>query len=176
MDLRDALKVHLKPEEFCAPENTDFIEGQVVRGERFHQRPYVYLDFPKFFSRQAMFTYRAFFWWGWDFVFACLLAGSHLEFYKKNLIHHLDRISGKGYYLSIASTPWEWGRVCPTTVALTDQHPEKLESLLSEIPFLKIMYFVEMNDPVWSKGGLVEQGQRIFDDLRFVVAKKTQTD
>ena len=170
-ELQKSLKAHIRPEEFCAPGDTDFVNGHLVRGERFHQRPYVYLDFPKLFSRKAMFTYRSFFWWGWDFVFACLLSGPDLELYKMNLIKHLDRVAGKGYYLSVAPHPWEWRKDCPETLELAGQSPEKLEQVLAGMDFLKIQYFVGLDHPLWYKGGLVETGIKIFDSLKFIVAK-----
>jgi hypothetical protein len=171
VDLQHSLKVHIRPEELCAPEQTDFVHGQLVRGERFHQRPYVYLDFPKFFSRQAMFSYRSFFWWGWDFVFALILSGPHLDLYKKNLVKHLDHLTGKGFYLSIASDPWEWRKVSPKTLMLTGQPPREIQKILAGMEFLKIQYFVELDHPLWAEGGLVEEGIRIFDALKSVVKK-----
>ncbi|MCI0526811.1 MAG: hypothetical protein L0Y56_05065 [Nitrospira sp.] len=171
VDLQQALKIHIHPKELCAPEHTDFVHGQLVRGERFHQRPYVYLDFPKFFSRQAMFAYRSFFWWGWDFVFAFILSGPYLDLYKKNLVKHLDRLAGKDFYLSLAADPWEWRKTRPETLALTGQSPQEIREILSGMEFLKIQYFVALDHPLWVEGGLVEEGIRIFDTLKFVVGK-----
>lgn len=171
VELQQSLKAHVHPQEWCAPEHTDFVHGQLVRGERFQQRPYVYLDFPKFFSRQAMFTYRSFFWWGWDFVFALILSGPYLDRYKRNLVKHWDRVSDKGFYLSIASDPWEWRRACPETLALAGQSPSEIEEILAPMEFIKIQYFVGLDHPLWIKGGLVEEGVRVFDHLKFIVAK-----
>ncbi len=171
VDLQQSLKAHIHPKELCAPEHTDFVHGQLVRGERFHRRPYVYLDFPKFFSRQAIFTFRSFFWWGWDFVFAWILSGPYLDLYKKNLIKHLDHLTGKDFYLSIASDPWEWRRTSPETLALTRQSSQEIQETLTGMEFLKIQYFVGLDHPLWVEGGLVEEGIRIFDTLKFVVEK-----
>ena len=172
-ELQASLKAHLKPEEFCAPEKTDFVHGHLVRGERFLQRPYVYLDFPKFFSRQAMFTYRSFFWWGWDFVFAWILSGPYLDLYKKNLINHFDRVAGMGFYLSLASDPWEWRKASPDTLELAKQSPNEIQRLLAGKEFLKVQYFVGLDHPLWYEGGLVEEGIKIFDSLKFIVAKSS---
>ena len=171
VELQQLLKTHIKPEELCAPEDTDFVQGQLVRGERFHQRPYVYLDFPKFFSRQTMFTYRSFFWWGWDFIFAWILSGPYLDLYRKNLINHLDRVMGRGFYLSLASDPWEWRKASPDTLELAKQSPQEIQRLLREQEFLKIQYFVGLDHPFWIEGRLVEEGIKIFDHLKFIVAK-----
>jgi hypothetical protein len=170
-ELQQSLRAHINPNELCAPEHTDFSQGQLVRGERFHNRPYVYLDFPKFFSRQAMFTYRSFFWWGWDFVFAWILSGPYLDLYKKSLIKHLDHLAGKGFYVSIASDPWEWRRTSPQTLALAGQNSQEIQEILAGMEFLKIQYFVGLDHPLWAEGGLVEEGIRIFDTLKFVVGK-----
>lgn len=169
--LADALRDQIQPEDLKAPDGTDFSRGHLVRGERFHQRPYVYLDLPKFFSRQAIFTYRSFFWWGWDFVFAMILSGPFLDFYRNNLVRSLDRIAGKGFYLSLAPHPWEWHKSSPHTVPLGGQSPEALGDILRRVSFLKIQHFVGLDDPLWLDGGVVEKGVEVFNQLRFVVAK-----
>ena len=169
--LEESLKAQLKPEDFLAPEGTDFLGGQLVRGERFHHRPYVYLDFPKYFSRSAMFTYRSFFWWGWDFVFAWILSGPFLERYKANLIASADRIAGQGFYLSLAPDPWEWRKSSPFTSELLDPSPPQMESLLSGRSFLKIQYFIGLDDPIWQRGEVAKEGVRVFEQLKFIVLK-----
>lgn len=170
-DFQSAIKSRMNPEELCAPEGTDFERGQLVRGERFHDRPYVYLDLPKFFSRQAMFTFRSFFWWGADFVFAWILSGPHLGLYKKNLFNHLDRIAGRGYHLSIASTPWEWRKNSTENVELRTQDPRDLEQLLAGMEFLKIQYFIGLDHPFWMEGSIVEAGVGVFDTLKVIVSR-----
>jgi hypothetical protein len=170
-ELRDLFKGRIKSEELCYPENADFVHGQLVRGERFHQRPYVYLDFPKFFSRQAMFTYRSFFWWGWDFVFAWILSGPYLDLYKKNLVNHLEVMSGKGFYLSLAPDPWEWRKDSPDNLELTQQSPQEIQQRLMEKEFLKIQYFLGLDHPLWTEGRFLEEGVKIFDHLRIIVSR-----
>ena len=168
-DLGAALKTRLEPGQFLAPDGTDFVQGQVVRGERFHSRPFVYLDFPKFFSRRAMFSFRSFFWWGHDFVFAWILAGPELSRYQEQLIRHLDHFRERGYSLSVAEDPWEWRRSAPTTVEINRQSPGEIEGILKPVKFLKVQYYVGLDDPVWRKGGLIQKGLQVFEDLRVIV-------
>lgn len=168
-ELQEALKPRLKSEDFLAPAGADFVRGQLVRGERFHHRPFVYLDLPKFFSRQAMFTFRSFFWWGSDFVFAWILSGPFLDRYADNLVKSCGRLEGSGYCLSLSEDPWEWRRNAPSTVALAGQRPQALASLLKGRSFLKVEYFLGLDDPVWRRGGLVEEGLRVFEELKFIV-------
>jgi len=170
VELQQSIKITLKPEEFLAPRNTDFVNGQLVRGERFHQRPYVYLDFPKFFSRQAIFTFRSFFWWGWDFVFAFVLSGPYLDRYKKNLLDHLDAIVGKGYYVSLAPDPWEWRKTSPETVEIAGRSASELGRLIKDMNYLKIQHFVGLDHSLRYEGGFVEKGHEVFERLKFVVA------
>jgi hypothetical protein len=37
--------------------------------------------------------------------------------------------------------------------------------------FLKIQYFVGLDHPLWSEGRLVEEGTRVFENLKLIVAK-----
>jgi hypothetical protein len=173
-DLQTTLKSRIRPEEFAAPEATDFIRGQVVRGERFHQRPYAYLDYPKHFSREAIFTFRSFFWWGSDFVFALILSGPDLDFYKGNLIRHFDRVANGGFYLSVAPNPWEWRRSSPQTVSLSGLTSAQLNHLVADLDYLKVQHFIEFDDPVWREGGLTNKGVKIFEQLKFIVANSPE--
>ncbi len=170
-DLQKTLYSELRQEMFLAPPETDFTRGQVVRGERFHQRPYIYLDFPKYFSRQAMFTFRSFFWWGWDFAFAWILSGPFLNQYRERLLDSLTQVSSPGFYLSLAEDPWEWRKSSPYTVALSDMKASDLRSRLMDCPFLKIQFFVALDDPIWEAGTLAEEGVRVFNQLRFIVER-----
>lgn len=169
--LQAGLKPRLRPGDFLAPEGTDFDCGQVVRGERFHRRPYAYLDYPKYFSRQGMFTYRSFFWWGWDFVFAFLLAGPHMDFYRENLIRHLDRLRKRDFYLSLAPDPWEWRKSSPHTLPIAGRSPEEIRRLIGGQAYLKVQYFVGLEDPAWKRGGIVKKGLEVFESLRCIVAR-----
>jgi len=60
--LHEELARRITTEELYAPDGMDFAKWQVVRGERFHNRPYAYLDYPQFFTRETKFTYRTIFW------------------------------------------------------------------------------------------------------------------
>ncbi len=147
------------------------MSGQLVRGERFHSRPYVYLDYPKFFSRQAIFTYRSFFWWGWDFVFAFLLAGPHLGRYQDSLLTNLDDFRDPAYYLSVAADPWQWRRDSPETLKIAECSKEEIRRRLGAMTYMKLQYFLGLDDPVWREGRLVGKGLEVFNRMRCVVSR-----
>lgn len=170
-DLRKALMPRLDPDAFLAPDGTDFENGQLVRGERFHQRPYAYLDYPKYFSRQAMFTYRSFFWWGWDFVFAFMLSGPHLKRYQTNLLMNLAGFQNGSFYLSVAADPWEWRKTSPGTLQIEGRGADEIRDRIKDMSYLKIQYFLGLDHPAWLEGGIVARGLEVFDAMRCVVAR-----
>src|SRR5262245_43294773 len=103
MRLRDLLRTECRKTFYGAgPEGCESENGQLVKGERFHDFPYVYLDFPKFFSKDEMFTFRSFFWWGHALFFCWFLSGPRLDEYKKRVLAGRAGISREAVFLSTA--------------------------------------------------------------------------
>jgi len=169
MKLRDQLRVEFKKTLLSlAPTGTDFETGQLVKGERFHDFPYVYLDFPKFFSKEEMFTFRSFFWWGHSLIFCWFLSGTRLDQYQKSLRACYATLSHEGVFLSTADTPWEWGLEKPHAVFLDQIGKEHLEEILAERSFLKLGCSIPLKS-LEAPDVILHEGLRIFNLLKPIV-------
>ena len=164
--VKEALKSGLDPAGYLAPEGADFTQGQVSNGDRFQGMPWVYLDFPKYFSHDAIFTFRSFFWWGHGFVFALMLAGPSLTQYKANLRRAYDRLADHGLHLSLARDPWEWRQGEGYTIDLTGANRAAVEAALPDRPFLKlqsVLGFESNRDHAGlDEDAVVQAGRRAF--------------
>ncbi len=169
MKLRDELRVECQSTPMSlAPAGTDFETGQLVKGEKFHDFPYVYLDFPKFFSKEVMFNFRSFFWWGHGLFFCWFLSGPRLDEYQKRLLACHDTLSHEGIFLSTADTPWEWGLEKPHAVFLDQVGKERLEKILAERSFLKLGCSIPLKS-LEAPEMIPQEGLRVFHLLKPIV-------
>jgi hypothetical protein len=168
--LHDALAPRLGPGTLLAPEGMDWSRWQVVRGERFDDRPYAYLDFPQYFSRAAKFTYRSMFWWGESLFFAMILEGDLLERYRTNLDRSYAAVADRGLVLSLADTPWEWRAAGSSLLPIRADTRDAVVAASRSRTVLKVQRAVPL-DRLGESDAIVREGLRTFDDLRPVLAK-----
>jgi len=83
-------------------------KGKISRGENYHQLPYIVLDYPAYFSRENIFTFRTLFWWGHFFSATLHLQGSHLHALRPKLTDRFDLLLNQDIFICIGSTPWEY--------------------------------------------------------------------
>lgn len=169
MKLRDQLRMECQKAPLSvAPSGTDYESGQLVKGERFHDFPYVYLDFPKFFSRDEMFTFRSFFWWGHSLIFCWLLSGPRLDEYPKRLLACRESLSHESIFLSTADTPWEWGLEKPHAMFLDQIGKDRLKEILKDRSFLKLGCSISLKS-LETPDAILHEGLRVFHLLKPIV-------
>lgn len=169
MKLRDQLRAECETIPLSlVPAGTDFVTGQLVKGEKFHDFPYVYLDFPKFFSKEEMFAFRSFFWWGHSLIFCWLLSGPRLGEYQKRLITSHETLAHHAVFFSTAGTPWEWGLEKPHAVFLSEINKARLKEILKDRPFLKLGCSMPLKS-LETPDAILQEGLRIFHLLKPIV-------
>lgn len=168
--LHDALAARLTPDALLAPEEMDWARWQLVRGERFGDRPYAYVDFPQHFSREAKFTYRSMFWWGEGLFFALILEGSLLDRYRANMAEAYAAMADRDLALSLARTPWEWHADGPSVLPIRTATRDAVMSAARSRPFLKLQRAASL-DLLGQPDAIVREGLKTFEDLSPVVTK-----
>lgn len=165
--VRHALLAELEPEHILCPEQTDFVRGQIAKGENYEGYPYVMLDFPKHFGKTDIFTYRTMFWYGHYFIFSLLLAGTHLSTYLERLDKHFDTFSTAGFFAAKADL-WDWR---PDAFERLDS-ARKSEILmqLRTLPFLKLAKLLAPS--ILSDESAVLSGARSFYRLTTLLTAK----
>jgi hypothetical protein len=167
--IRDELRNSMTPERYMAPEDVDFTQGKLSGGEKHYDLPYIYLDFPRRFTKEYIFAYRSLFWWGHHFLFTLILAGDLLPNYQKRVLSGWDRLAARGDYIAVTDDPWEWRKDEEFFRLVQSADTESLEKTILELPFLKLIHFIPFDDQRLEEGLLVNIGVDTFRDWEFVI-------
>jgi hypothetical protein len=148
-----------------SPPGFDPAKFQFVKGEHLEACPYQYLDYPKHFAGEEIFTFRTLVWWGHHVAFALLLGGRMLPAYKKRLIDRYQELAGQDLELSLAPTLWEWKRGEGYTMPLLSTSRAQAAAVLERRSSIKIVRFVPLNDLSVREGRVAETGRDVFRRL-----------
>jgi hypothetical protein len=160
--LREELKQELAVTRLAAPDGLDTTHGQLVKGEHLLDFPYQYLDFPKYFSLDEMFTFRTLVWWGHHIVFALMLNGRDLDRYKEQFLRVYDQLADQELHLLMTETPWEWRRGDDYVLPITRKNRAQVIAAVAARPFLKIHRIVDFDHPAFAEGRLAAEGVATF--------------
>lgn len=147
------------------PPGFDLSKCQFVKGEHLEACPYQYLDYPKHFVGDEIFTFRTLVWWGHHIVFALLLGGRMLPTYKTNMIDRYQELAGRELELSLAPTLWEWKRGEGYTMPLLPGRRAQAAAVLERRSSIKIARFVPLDDPSVKEGLVADRGREVFQSL-----------
>ncbi len=169
--MRDELRSHLKPERYLTPDGVDFTEGKLSGGEHHYDLPYIYLDFPRRFSKEFIFAYRSLFWWGHHFLFTLILSGELLPEYQERAFSGWDRLAARGDWIAVTPDPWEWRKDEEYVRPIQTREAKALKKAAGELPLLKLIHFVPLDDQRLEDGRLVLTGIETFLDWEFVISR-----
>ncbi len=164
-EIRLALLEEIRPEELLAPSTTDFLKGQIAKGENYEGYPYVMLDFPKQFGKESIFTCRTLFWYGHALIFSVILAGEHLETYRGNFERHYERLCEARLYFGIDDV-WDWRDSAARLLTMD----EKALLLARPQPFLKLMKRLSP-DVLSDKGNVLNEAKSFYQTIKPVIQK-----
>lgn len=79
---------------------------KLSRGEHYQGLPYRVMDFPRWFTREAVFAWRTLFWWG-HFISATIhLSGPHLATYAPPIIRRLSASPELSFHIALEGDEW----------------------------------------------------------------------
>ncbi|WP_017731464.1 hypothetical protein [Nafulsella turpanensis] len=111
--------------------------AKISRGENYHGLPYLVLDYPRLLSKEDVFSFRTFFWWGNYFSCTLHLQGHSLRTFRPTLIESLPASSLPDDFASVNDTPWEYHFQPDNYRPLSSFKSNELEELLDK-DFFKI--------------------------------------
>ena len=88
------------------PLKRDQLKGKISKGENYRDLPWIVLDFPAFFSKENIFAYRTFFWWGNFFSSTLHLQGISLDYYRGLITQNISLLLNKGVFICVNQSPW----------------------------------------------------------------------
>lgn len=169
--LRDELEAHMKPESYLAPEGVDFTQGKISGGEKQYDLPYLFMDFPRRFSKEGIFAYRSIFWWGHHFLFTLILSGELLPEYQKRVLQGWKGLAARKDYVAVTDDPFEWRHQDKFFQVAPSIGPGPLEKALGDLPFLKLITFIPFSDSRLKTEALVKVGLQTFQAWEFIFTR-----
>ena len=105
------------------------------------------LDFPRVFGTESIFAFRCMFWWGNHFSFTLHLQGEAYSEQAARLAENKSRLEGKGYYLCVNASPWEY-HFGPDNYKPLEEISASAFALnsMSQKSFIKISRRLELDD------------------------------
>lgn len=151
---------------WVVPDGVDTKLGQLAGGEYYRDLPYVYLDLPKHFSREATFTFRWMAWWGHYFFFAFISQGPTMSHHSGRLLEAWEAYAAPGLFIGQSEDLWDWGADPGVLMPLEPERREAASELLARHPFLKVMQVVPFDDPAVAEGRLLDEAVAFFIRLK----------
>jgi hypothetical protein len=105
--------------EFFPPATLDY-SPKIYKGEQYQSLPYVLLDNPRMFTKEAVFAIRCFFWWGNFFSITLHVAGSYTETYSHPVFNALQSKRDSGWFVCVNENEWEHHFATDNYIAITE--------------------------------------------------------
>ena len=80
---------------------------KISKGENYKGLPYLVLDYPRYFNKEAIFAIRMFFWWGNFFSGTLHLSGIYKRMYEEKIIQSFETLKTEGFSICINEDQWE---------------------------------------------------------------------
>ena len=106
--LKDKLRSEVEGCKINIPKEAIVNNGRIFRGENYLGYPYIMLDYPRFFDKSQVFSFRNMCWWGNHFSFTLHLSGQFLDCFRENIKRNIMDIKGKEFYYCVNTNPWEY--------------------------------------------------------------------
>jgi len=144
--VREELKLIVKSSSFSFPDEVDIQEGKIFKGEYYQDLPYLVLDYPKYFSKTSILTFRTMFWWGNFFSLTLHLKGNPLEKYRQNILGKTNELKGTGTYICKNDTPWEYHYEQDNYVNIDENINGSYEEILQKKEFIKLSRKIQLDE------------------------------
>lgn len=134
---------------------------KISRGEQYQGLPYVMMDFPRHFSRESIFAFRTFFWWGNFFSLNLHLRGEALDKWKDPLKRHLPGNPDRRWLISTGNLEWMHDLRDPSYQPVERMDQESWDRLWNRATFLKISLMV----PLLPWGNIRKEAGSFYDRI-----------
>lgn len=138
LETETQLKTFVKQIDVLLLENILVTAGKISRGEKYEDLPYQVLDYPRYFSKESIFTYRTMFWWGNFFSCTLHLQGSALGSYRNMLRKNLPSLKNDDVYFCINVNPWQYHFREDNYLSLKQISDKDLCDLINNKSFIKL--------------------------------------
>ncbi|MEP7264094.1 MAG: hypothetical protein ABI772_06345 [Bacteroidota bacterium] len=156
--LNEELKKYNAEYHSLLPDEIFNKSGKISKGENYLGFPWLVLDHPRIFKKEDVFAFRSMCWWGNEISFTLHLSGK----YKSMLSSpetRLNNLTGKGYFININHTPWEYHFKENNYLSL--EKVMQSDFNVHQHPFLKISRKISID----AAEDLVSEGSKTYAEL-----------
>ncbi|MBK7883314.1 MAG: hypothetical protein IPJ81_05620 [Chitinophagaceae bacterium] len=118
---------------------------KISKGENYLSLPYVILDYPKIFNKNAVFAIRTMFWWGNFFSCTLHISGHYKNILEEKLLYNITANKDAGLYICINENEWKHHFGIDNYRAITTLSNGEIAKLLKK-PFIKVAYKINLQD------------------------------
>lgn len=112
--------------------------GKISKGERYKELPYVILDYPRYFSQEAVLAFRTMFWWGHYFSCTLHLAGTVKIHYASALKAGYGTLVAQGFQVYVQNDPWMHDFENGNYRAVAAFTPQEWDAWVEQKDFIKL--------------------------------------
>lgn len=165
-EVRDELKSEIQKRKIIFPKEVDVRTGKIFRGENYLGLPYLVLDYPKYFSKHSVCSFRTMFWWGNFFSFTMHLQGKALSKYKAKLIRNKNKLRNKNIFICVNASPWQYHYEKDNYILIDKISSKELKNILSKKEFIKLSRKISLKDYKKLSGFVKESFRMMANTLR----------
>lgn len=131
-------------------------EVNLTRGNNYKGLPYVVLDYPKLISKEDIFNFRTFFWWGSGISSSLHLEGKSLESFRAELIANAGQLSAVGNFFLTGKDSWVQDLSDSNYIKTDNFNTEELRDLLKNSEFVRLAspFSGKLNEKDFNQFGL----------------------
>jgi len=137
-ELASLMQRYLMHKTDALPARVMAIGPKISKGENYGGLPYVMLDYPRYFTKDATLAIRTFFWWGNFFSINLQLSGEYMHAATMSLQRNFSFLQQQNYLICINSEPWHHHFGEDNYMPIKNIPAAAFLELLSRKPFIKI--------------------------------------
>jgi hypothetical protein len=138
---------------------------KISKGENYLGLPYVMLDYPRLFGRDAVFAIRIFFWWANYFSITLHLKGAHKTLWTDRIRKNRVLLGRSDFYLSISLDEWRHQLSPDNYLPIAQLSETSLTEAFEATDFLKISAKIDLHEWNQAKSLLWEKLELILQVL-----------
>ena len=146
--LEEAIKSAIKKNNYLFDDRVKIRTGKISRGENYNGYPYLMLDYPGYFSREAIFAFRFMFWWGHYWSHYLLISGSIKAEMQQNFLQNKGHLAD--LLIDVHTDPWK--HEIENNPPISTLSKKEYEYILKEKDFVKYTKALPLEDDALSDG------------------------
>lgn len=134
---------------------------KISKGENYRGLPYLVLDHPRCFEKNALMAIRTMFWWGHFFSVTLQLDGKYKKLYEDKLASSFPELVAQDLFICQHTDPWEYHYEEENYLPVKDLSKDHLETIIHSMAFIKISAKIPLNQWEDAETILTEKYQKL---------------